>query len=55
MFCATCGAQGYTRDLHRAARYKGPREDLSPPGEAAGHWIGFPPTPQIAAETCADI
>lgn len=45
----------YPRHLHKAARYKGPREDLSPPGEAAGGRIAFPQTPQMAADTRADI
>ena len=55
MLCAICDASGYPRRLHRAVHYEGPREDLSPPGEAAGGQIGFPQTPQMAANTCADI
>lgn len=52
MLCASSDALGYPRHLHRAAHYKVPREDLSPPGEAGGGQIGFP---QMAADTCANI
>lgn len=38
-----------------AAHGKGPREGSSPTGEATGGQIGFPQTPQMAADTCANM
>lgn len=55
MLSATCDVLGYLRHLHWTEHYEGPSEDLNPPEETAGGQIGFPQTPQMAADTFANI